>query len=285
MTNGGLSMWVPNLPTMLLADRCTAKQQTKQTPFYLNHGAEAVLPIELEIPTWRILDWDSVKTTSDLLAMRANQITRRDDDLVEAARRLQRRRTTAEDWWEAHKRTRAKKIPQGALVLLFDQTKDIDMSKKNKLRYRWKGPFRVTKSDKKGYYFLKELDGTPLEGTFVGNSIKPFYKRQDMYETDDELEDESEDEQEPESDAADDAIGQGTSNFSGGVEGILRNPDSESESENEEEDDDIGPAFRTRGSSQRKDHEERMDRKRALIPEGLQYAVVLNEALEVSKES
>ncbi|RDW82291.1 hypothetical protein BP6252_03403 [Coleophoma cylindrospora] len=106
-----------------------------------------------------------------------------------------------------------------------------------------------------------------------------------MYEIDDKLEDESEDEQEPESDAADDAIRQGTSNFSGRVEGILRNPDSESESKNKEEDDDIGPAFRTRGSSQRKDHEERIDRKRALIPEGLQYAVVLNEALEVSKES
>jgi hypothetical protein len=84
ITNGGLKKWVQNLHAILLADRCTTKSTTNQTPFRLQHGFHAVLPIELNFPTWRILDWDTVRTTSKLLALRTQQIQRRDEDLQEA---------------------------------------------------------------------------------------------------------------------------------------------------------------------------------------------------------
>jgi hypothetical protein len=51
MTNGGNKGWKKLLPIMLLADRATVKGPIGHTPFYLLYGQEAVLPIELKIPT------------------------------------------------------------------------------------------------------------------------------------------------------------------------------------------------------------------------------------------
>lgn len=71
MSDGGSTNWVRNLPAVLWADRSTVRTSTGLAPYYISCGNEPVLPIELEIPTWRILPWDNVHTTSDLLAMRA----------------------------------------------------------------------------------------------------------------------------------------------------------------------------------------------------------------------
>lgn len=52
-------------------------------------GTEPVLPIELDISTWRILPWAEVHTTADLLEMRARQLQRRDENMEEATLLLQ----------------------------------------------------------------------------------------------------------------------------------------------------------------------------------------------------
>lgn len=84
--------WVDNLPAVAWADRITTRFSTGKTAFYLGCGREAVLLIEMEFPTWKILPWDKVHTTADLLAMRACQLQRPDEDLAEAALYLQRSR-------------------------------------------------------------------------------------------------------------------------------------------------------------------------------------------------
>ena len=47
--------WVKDLPAVLWADRSTIKVTTNITPYRIVCGQDLVLPIELEIPTWRIL--------------------------------------------------------------------------------------------------------------------------------------------------------------------------------------------------------------------------------------
>ena len=76
MSDGGSTNWVQNLPAVLWADRSTVRTSTGLTPYYICCGSEPVLPIELEIPTWRILPWNEVHSTADLLAMRARQLQR-----------------------------------------------------------------------------------------------------------------------------------------------------------------------------------------------------------------
>ncbi len=68
---GGSTNWVRNLPVVLWADQSTVRTSTGLNPYSISCGSEPVLPIELEIPTWRILSWDEVQSTANLLAMRA----------------------------------------------------------------------------------------------------------------------------------------------------------------------------------------------------------------------
>jgi hypothetical protein len=60
MTNGGIKKWTRNLPSVLLAERTTVHRPTGKTPFGIIYGREAVLPVELEHPTWRVLKWTEV---------------------------------------------------------------------------------------------------------------------------------------------------------------------------------------------------------------------------------
>ena len=55
ITDGGEGNWVENLHAVVLADRCTTKSTTGLTPFYILYGREAVLPIKMSVPTWRVL--------------------------------------------------------------------------------------------------------------------------------------------------------------------------------------------------------------------------------------
>ena len=51
LTNRGKGSWLESLYMVLLADRCTTKATTGLTSFYMMYSQEAVLPIELSIPT------------------------------------------------------------------------------------------------------------------------------------------------------------------------------------------------------------------------------------------
>ena len=78
------SGWVSHLPALLMVERTTVKASTGMTPLHLIHEYDAVLPIELDVPTWQTLLWNTVRTRSELLAMRGRQIERRDEN-IEAA--------------------------------------------------------------------------------------------------------------------------------------------------------------------------------------------------------
>lgn len=178
MSDGGSINWVRNLPAVLWADRSTVRISTGLTPYYISCGNEPVLPIELEIPTWRILPWDNVHTTSDLLAMRARQLQRRDEDLEEAVLHLQRMRLEGKERHD-EKHTTREELAIGNIALLHDTKREKDMSQK--LAFKWLGPYRIYNTvEGKGTYMLKELDGSRLAGTFAGDRLKKFYPRQSL---------------------------------------------------------------------------------------------------------
>ena len=92
--------------------------------------------MELKYPTWRILDWRGVRSTADLLAVRAKQILRRDEDLREAAMHLRRARMAGKEAFDATKQIRQEEIREGDLVLLHDAVREVDMSRRRKLDFR-----------------------------------------------------------------------------------------------------------------------------------------------------
>lgn len=186
-TDGGITKWVPRLPGVLLADRATVNQSAGRTPFWMEHGYEPTLPLELRSPTWRTVSWHKAKTRGELLALRERQLRARDEDLEGTAARHRRKRQEAKDWTDDHRRLRATAIPIGRLVLVWDELHYVNMSSDAKLRYRWIRPYRVTSVDPdKRVYRLEQFDGTPLKGTYAGSRLKPVHRVADQYESDNE---------------------------------------------------------------------------------------------------
>jgi len=180
MTEGetlvGEKGWVSHVPAAVWADRTTIKASTGMTPFRMVYGYEAVLPIELDVPTWQTLPWNTVRTRAELIAMRAQQIERRDEDIEEARAHLQRMREKGKERHDWTKQLISDPAKEGDLVLLHDSALKTNLSRK--LRFWWTGPYRVRSVIKeKGTYFLEELDGTPFRDHIHGNRIKKFWLR------------------------------------------------------------------------------------------------------------
>lgn len=190
--------WFDHLPAVIWADRNTVKTSTGLTPFRAVMGWDAVLSIELEIPTWKTLLWNRVKSTSDLLLLRARQIELRDRDVEEARLQVQRIREDGKERFDDKYRLRNERLSVGQMVLLHD-TK-IDTSYSAKLAYRWFGPYRICEVLEKGSYRLEELDGTPFRDAIYGNRLKPYYLRPDNEESSDQNQDYIFDEEEEDND-------------------------------------------------------------------------------------
>ena len=58
--------WVEELPSVLWTHQTTARKSTGETPFALAYGVEAVIPLEVDIPTTRTTDF-VVETNEDNL--------------------------------------------------------------------------------------------------------------------------------------------------------------------------------------------------------------------------
>lgn len=153
---------------------CTS---TGLTPYYICCGNEPVLPIELEIPTWRILPWNDVNSTSDLLAIRARQLQLRDQDLEEAVLHLQRMRLKAKERHDEKHGICDEELAIGSIILLHDTRRKKDISRK--LSFKWLGLYRIWNAVKdKEMYMLEELDGSQLADTFAGDRLKKFHPYQ-----------------------------------------------------------------------------------------------------------
>jgi transposase InsO family protein len=58
--------WVDELPSVLWSLRTTPNAATQETPFFLIHGAEAVLPVEITHEAPRIMAYDETTSTEAL---------------------------------------------------------------------------------------------------------------------------------------------------------------------------------------------------------------------------
>lgn len=164
--------WDKNVNSALWAYRTTHKVATNYTPFYLTYGQEAILPIELEIPTLR--------TALRYGVGEANAITTRLvmlESLDESRRQALYNLDVVQNRRKAyHDRMHAKTIfDPGDLVLRLDCW--LMKQKGQKFFPRWKGPFVIREAFKNDSYKLGTLDGELIDKHVNIEKLKLFRPR------------------------------------------------------------------------------------------------------------
>ncbi|XP_043809096.1 uncharacterized protein LOC122722457 [Manihot esculenta] len=140
------------LNSILWAFRTTSRTPTKKTPFALAFGIEAVVPIELQIPTHRF-QFNNEDSNSDKLKSNLDALEEiREEGQVRATAYQQK----AARYYNQKVRERSLKVGDLALRKLEATRKRAVVQK---LALTWEGPFRITKVVKPGVYRIEDLQG------------------------------------------------------------------------------------------------------------------------------
>jgi hypothetical protein len=136
--------WPEELPSVLWSIRTTPNTATQETPFFLVHGAEAVLPIEIEHDSPRVAEYDE-ETSRKALEDDVDALDEARDEVLSRVAKYQ------QDLKNYHsRRLRPRSFQVGDLVLRLNQKSH------EKLESPWLGPYIVTEVIEGGAYRIKD---------------------------------------------------------------------------------------------------------------------------------
>ena len=166
--------WSDHLADVLWACRSSVKTATGFLPFSLVYGTEAISPVELVVPTPRVVLEESQEETED-----AN-IERRLADLegVEEERELAKKRSQRyqQRMTKAYAQVvRPRTFTKGHLVLRMAEHVRRNLLGHSKFAPKWEGPYIIRTAHESGYYYLTKEDETVLTEPINGIWLKQYY--------------------------------------------------------------------------------------------------------------
>ncbi|XP_038972181.1 uncharacterized protein LOC120104693 [Phoenix dactylifera] len=141
---------------------------TSETPFNLAYGMEAIIPLEIGLPSPRVEHYNAASNSSQL---RGNL------DLVEETREAARVRTARYQRKTAqyyNSRVKAKLFKVGDLVLRRAETSQT--TEQGKRAPNWEGPYRITRVQRPGAYKLETLKGTSIPRSWNSENLWMYYQ-------------------------------------------------------------------------------------------------------------
>ena len=163
------SNWHIQLFSALWAYRTSSKITTSFTPFQIIYGLEAVLPIECEIPSLKlVVELLPDTSTKEERLLYLSHLEENNREVAMANESHQRRIKTQYNH-SVHPRT----FSPSDLVLLYDQ--DHDKLGARKFEPLWHGPYLVTRALQKGSYELVDYEGHALAEPRNGLYLKKYY--------------------------------------------------------------------------------------------------------------
>jgi hypothetical protein len=152
------------LPSVLWSLRTTPNAATQETPFFLVHGAEAVIPVEVTHEAPRVTAYDKTASTEAL---------QDDVDALDEARdkALERAMQYQQSLRKYHSsRVRPRSFMVGDLVLRLRQDSH------GKLESPWVGPYIVTEVIPGGAYRLQDKKtGKDESNPWNAEQLRRFY--------------------------------------------------------------------------------------------------------------
>ncbi|PBK62591.1 hypothetical protein ARMSODRAFT_990448 [Armillaria solidipes] len=158
--NGKIKNWHKYIDIAVFADRVTTSSVTGYTPYYLLHGVEPLLPMDLIEATFMVEGFQSGISTEELLALRIRQLSRHPDDLNHAAEMLKQARIQSQ-------------YKPGELVLVQNSRLEMTVNR-FKTDPRYLGPYEVVRRTYGGAYKLRELDGTVISRSVAAFRLLPY---------------------------------------------------------------------------------------------------------------
>ncbi|XP_071742632.1 uncharacterized protein [Rutidosis leptorrhynchoides] len=159
--------WVDELPKVLWAHRTMPKASTGETSFSLVYGSEAVVPVEIGVPTFRIQNFDE-ESNSEALRENLNLLEER--RLSAAVKEANNKQKIAKYY---NLRVRSRSYKCGDLVLHKNDASHVEDTRK--LGPYWEGPYRVVGASNIGACHLATLDGKPVKRTWHATLLKKCY--------------------------------------------------------------------------------------------------------------
>ena len=167
--SGARTDWDTKLFAALWAYCIAYKVTTNATPFQLVYGQEAILPIELEVPSLRIaVEYQLGDTES--LQFRLFQLEKLDEIRAQALLTME----TTQKWRKSYydSKLKLKTFKPNDLVLLYDSR---FQHFPGKLQVRWHGPYRVLECFPNGSVQLADFASTQFLTHINGNRLKLYY--------------------------------------------------------------------------------------------------------------
>jgi hypothetical protein len=147
--------WLEELSSVMWTHRTIIRKSTRMTPFALAYGVEAVIPLEVGMPTTRTT-YFAVESNEENLRKDLDLLEeRRDLAVVQLASYQQRMKR------EHDKNIKPRVFQIGDLVLRKVMT-NTRKENEGKLGLNWEGPYKVISLAGVGSYRLEDLDGKPI---------------------------------------------------------------------------------------------------------------------------
>ncbi|GJV95753.1 reverse transcriptase domain-containing protein [Tanacetum coccineum] len=159
--------WMEELPHVLWAHRTMIKSSNGDTPFSLMYGTEAVILVEIGMPTIRAAEVDLIQN-NEALEINLDLLKERRD---EVAIRKAKSKVKIEKYYNA--KVRNTSFKPGDLVYRNNDASRAENT--GKLGPKWEGPYEVTEALGKGAYKLKDRDGKQLPQTWNISNFKKCY--------------------------------------------------------------------------------------------------------------
>ena len=141
------------------------------SPFSLVYGTEAISPVELVVPTRRVVVEESQEETEDT----NNERRLADLEGVEEERELAKKRSQRyqQRMTKAYAQAvRPRAFTEGQLVLRTAEHVRRNLPRPSKFAPKWEGPYIIKKAHESGYYYLTKEDGTVLTEPINGKWLK-----------------------------------------------------------------------------------------------------------------
>jgi hypothetical protein len=175
-TNGHIKNWHKQVELAAFADCVTVSSVTGYSPYYLLHGTHPILPFDLSEATFMVDGFKPDMTTSDLLALRIQQLQKHPEDVDRAAKALKKARFTSKEQFEKwYKRQLCRThYKAGELVLVRNSAIKASVSSRTKTEDRYLGPYIVIQKTKGGAYVLREPDEAQHTALYAAFRLLPY---------------------------------------------------------------------------------------------------------------